>query len=80
MVVASLVKLLGKDMGNKQLGADFVPNVARGLWDDPLLDPNIITYAIDKTRDPAPFSGGLTAAETTAAIASPVLHINKYLF
>jgi len=59
-----------KNVGNKQLGADLVPNDPRGWWNDPLGDANIITYAIDQTGDAVPFFGGLTAAETTAAIVS----------
>lgn len=60
------ITVIAKDVGNKQLDFDFVPNDARRLdWD---ADPNHITYAIDQTGDAVPVFGGLTAAETDAAI------------
>lgn len=60
--------VLAKDVGNKQLDADFVPYDDRRSWSGP--SGNEITYAIDQTEDAVPFFGGLTAAETTAAIVS----------
>lgn len=61
--------LLQKDVGNKRLGADFVPFDARRPWSGPSGGPDDdITYAIDMTIDAVPPLGGLTAAQTTAAI------------
>lgn len=57
--------VFAKDVGNKQLGFDFVPGDARRNWD---IDPNSITYAIDQTGDAVPPFGGLNGAQTTAAI------------
>jgi hypothetical protein len=66
--------ILAKNVGNKMLGADFVPFDPRragwsgsvgGVADD-------ITYAIDQTSDAVPPLGGLTAAQTTAAIGRGV--------
>lgn len=62
--------VIAKDVGNKRLADDFVPNDPRrepwsgatgGSTDD-------ITYAVDQTTDAVPFFGGLTGAQTTAAI------------
>lgn len=62
--------VLAKDVGNKQLADDFVahdPNrvdwsgAVGGASDD-------ITYAIDQTGDAVPVVGGLTGAQTDAAI------------
>jgi hypothetical protein len=57
--------------GNKQLGADFVPfDPRRAEWSGPVdgvMDD--ITYAIDE-HDGAPPHGGLTSAQTTAAIVA----------
>jgi hypothetical protein len=62
--------VLAKDVGNKQLADDFVPNDPRRAgWSgqsDPTFDD--ITYAIDGTIDAVPLFGGLTAARTDAAI------------
>jgi len=55
-----------KDVGNKQLEDDFVPNDDRRVWSGSSV--NDITYAIDKTVDALPPFGGLSAAETDAAI------------
>jgi hypothetical protein len=64
-----------RDVGNKQLDADFVPfDPRRADWSGPVDGPNDnITYAIDQTGDAVPPSAvvnGLTAAQTTAAIQS----------
>jgi len=61
--------ILQKDVGNKQLGFDFVPFDPNRTWSGPVdgLNDNI-TYAIDQTGDAVPPSGGLSAAETDAAI------------
>ncbi|MCP9291487.1 MULTISPECIES: hypothetical protein [Gracilimonas] len=65
--------VIAKDVGNKQLGADFVPNDARRTWSNngpiPLANDDI-TYAIDQTGDAVPFFGGLTAAAATNSIQS----------
>jgi hypothetical protein len=62
--------VLSKVVGNKQLTADFIPNdpnragwsgAAGGGSDD-------ITYAVDQTGDAVPLGGGLSAAQTDAAI------------
>lgn len=58
--------VLQKDVGNKQLSFDFVPNDVRRAWSGS--SPNDITYAIDQTGDAVPPFGGLTAVETDAAI------------
>ena len=61
--------VLAKNVGNKQLGFDFVPYDARRAWSAPGVgDNDNITYAIDKTDDAVPIFGGLTADETDAAI------------
>ena len=58
--------VLSKVVGNKQLGTDFVPGDARRDWSG---DGGMkITYAIDQTADAMPPGGGLTAAQTDAAI------------
>lgn len=57
--------VIAKDVGNKRLSFDFVPFDARRAWGDPA---GGITYAIDTTGDAVPFAGGLTGAQTTAAI------------
>ena len=63
--------MLAKDVGNKQLTADFVPgDPRRAGWsapDSPIFDD--VTYAVDKTGDALPPVGGLSAAQTDAAIA-----------
>jgi hypothetical protein len=60
------ITVLAKDVGNKQLSFDFVPNDGRRPWSSG--GGNAITYAIDQTGDAVPVLGGLTGAETTAAI------------
>ena len=62
--------VLARDLGNKQLALDFVPNDARRAWSGPVGASDDITYAIDQTGDAVPPGGGLTAAQTTAAIQS----------
>ncbi len=61
--------VLAKDVGNKQLAHDFVPNdPRRSGWSGPANgDTDNITYTIDQV-DAVPPIGGLTGAETTAAI------------
>lgn len=61
-------QVLQKDLGNKRLGADFVPNDPRRTWSGPPGgSTDNITYAIDQV-DATPLSPGVTAAETNAAI------------
>jgi hypothetical protein len=62
--------VISKDVGNKRLGHDFVPFDARRVgWSGPIsVDSDDITYAIDTTADAAPLFGGLSAAQTEAAI------------
>ena len=61
--------VIAKDVGNKQLSTDFVPNDTRRAWSAPFGGPfDDITYAIDTTGDAVPVFGGLTAAQTDAAI------------
>lgn len=64
--------VLSKDVGNKQLAFDFVPNdPRRSGWSGPSGGPgDNITYAIDQTGDAVPVFGGLGAAQTDAAIVS----------
>lgn len=58
--------VIAKNVGNKQLPADFVPGDVRRTWSSN--GGNEITYAIDQTADAVPPMGGLSAAATTAAI------------
>jgi len=58
--------LLQKDVGNKQLGFDFVPGDTRRSWSGN--GGTTITFAVDQTGDAVPPFGGLTGAETDAAI------------
>lgn len=62
--------VLSKVVGNKQLGHDFVAfDNRRAGWSGSTTGPaDNITYAIDRTGDAVPPFGGLTAAQTTAAI------------
>lgn len=67
--------VFAKDVGNKQLGLDFVPNDTRRPWSNnvgPVLNgTDDITYAIDQTPGAAgstPLFGGLSGADATAAI------------
>ena len=66
--------VLAKNVGNKQLGSDFVPNDSRRAGWSGVSSPSSddITWTVDQTGDAVPVLGGLTAAETTAAIASAV--------
>ena len=62
--------VIARNVGNKMLGADFVPfDPSRAGWSGSVggADDDI-TYAIDQTLDAVPPVGGLTAAQTTAAI------------
>ena len=58
--------IIAKNVGNKQLGHDFVPGDLRRTWSS--ADANSITYAIDQTFDAVPPFGGLDAVATDAAI------------
>lgn len=58
--------VLSKVVGNKQLVGDFVPGDTRRTWSSP--DAINLTYAIDQTGDAVPPFGGLTGAQTDAAI------------
>lgn len=61
--------VLAKSVGNKQLGSDFVPFDDRRPWSGPVDGTtDNITYAIDRTGDAVPLAGGLTGAQTDAAI------------
>lgn len=61
--------LIQKDVGNKQLGFDFVPFDSRRSWSGPTTGAtDDITYAIDQTGDAVPPLGGLTGPETDAAL------------
>jgi hypothetical protein len=62
--------VLAKNVGNKRLTADFVPNDPnRADWSGaPGGGSDDITYAIDQTGDAVPVFGGLSGAATTAAI------------
>ena len=69
--------VISKDLGNKQLGFDFVPFDVRragtpftnGGWSGSVAGPDDdITYAVDMTGDAVPPLGVLSAAQTTAAI------------
>ncbi|MCH8063376.1 MAG: hypothetical protein IH861_12855 [Chloroflexi bacterium] len=61
--------VISKDVGNKQLGFDFVPFDGRRAWSGPTGGPSDdITYAVDMTIDAVPPIGGLSGAATDAAI------------
>jgi hypothetical protein len=60
------ITVIAKNVGKKQLVHDFLPNYARRVWSSG--GGNAITYAIDQTVDAVPPLGGLTAAQTDAAI------------
>lgn len=62
------ITVLAKDVGNKQLTFDFVPGDPRRAWSGG--GGTALTYAIDETGDAVPPFGGLTAAQTTAAITA----------
>ncbi|MEZ4585067.1 MAG: hypothetical protein R2909_01540 [Gemmatimonadales bacterium] len=60
--------IVARDLGNKQLTADFVPGDARRTWSGPpAAGSDDITYAIDQV-DAATIGGGLSPAETNGAI------------
>ena len=61
--------VLSKVVGNKHLGHDFVPGDPRRPWSGA---NNTITYAIDRTIDAVPPIGGLTGAQTDAAIGRAI--------
>lgn len=62
--------VLAKNVGNKQITAAFVPHDARRApWSGPSgLATDDVTYAIDTTIDAVPIGGGLSGAQTDAAI------------
>lgn len=61
--------VIAKDVGNKQLGFDFVANDPRRTWSGPLGgETDDITYAIDQTPDAEPPFGGVSAADADDAI------------
>lgn len=61
--------VIAKDVGNKQLGFDFVANDPRREWSGvPGGETDDITYAIDETIDAEPPFGGVSGADATAAI------------
>ena len=61
--------VISKVVGNKQLGHDFVPfDSRRAGWSGSASGSDDITYAIDQTGDAVPSLGGLSGAQTTAAI------------
>lgn len=64
--------VLAKNVGNKRLTADFVPHDPnREAWSGPSGgSSDNITYAVDQTGDAVPPLGGLTGAQTDAAIVS----------
>jgi hypothetical protein len=65
--------VLSKVVGNKQLGHDFVALDPRRGWSGSAAGPDDdITYAIDQTIDAVPPFGGLTEAQTTAAIRAAI--------
>jgi len=60
--------VIAKNVGNKQLTADFVPfDEGREPWSGSGPGDDI-TYAVDQTLDAVPVLGGLSAAQTDAAI------------
>jgi hypothetical protein len=60
--------LLQKDVGNKQLSADFVPGDPRRPWSGASTSGDDITFAIDQTADATPLFGSATGAQATQAI------------
>jgi hypothetical protein len=61
--------VFAKDVGNRRLTFDFVPNDPRRPWSgEPGGTTDDITYAVDQTGDAVPPFGGLDAAATDAAI------------
>lgn len=67
--------VLSRVVGNKHLGQDFIPgDPRRNAWSGVTAAGAVdnITYAIDRTGDAVPPSGGLTGAQTDAAIVRAV--------
>lgn len=63
-------ELLARDVGNKRIGAQFVPFDPRRAWSAPDTDGNDnLSFAIDQV-DAVPPMGGLGAADTNAMIMS----------
>jgi hypothetical protein len=63
--------LIQKDVGDKQLSADFVSrDPRRAGWSGLSGSTDDISYAIDQTGDAVPPGGVLTAAQATAAIVA----------
>lgn len=58
--------VLAKDVGNKQLTADFVPGDSRRTWSGP--NGTSLTYAMDQTIDGSSIGGSLSVDQTNAAI------------
>jgi hypothetical protein len=66
---AAGAEVISKYVGNKQLEHDFVPFDSRRAWSGSLTGTDDdITYAVDQTLDAVPPFGGLSAAQTDAAI------------
>ena len=67
--------VLAKDVGNKRLGQDFIPgDPRRNAWSGVTAVGAVdnITYAIDRTGDAVPPFGGLSGAQTDAAIVRAI--------
>jgi hypothetical protein len=62
--------IVARTLGNKRLSSDFVPFDPRRTWSGPAVTSDDITFAIDETGDAVPPIGGVTGAQTTAAIRS----------
>jgi hypothetical protein len=60
--------IVARTLGNKRLSADFVPFDPRRVWSGAPGAGDDITFAIDETGDAVPPFGGVTGAQTTAAI------------
>ena len=62
--------VVAKNVGNKQLSADFVPfDPRRAAWSGPVDGAtDDITWAVDQTADGAPLCCGVSVAAATAAI------------
>ncbi len=61
--------IIARNVGNKHLTADFVPfDTRRAGWSGSASGSDNITYAVDQTGDAVPVFGGLSGAQTTAAI------------
>ena len=67
--------VLAKNLGNKRLGQDFVPgDPRRNAWSGVTAAgaADNITFAIDRTGDAVPPLGGLSGAQTDAAIVRAI--------